>query len=353
MPSETPVPPEQTPSAVPSPSSSLEGGWTRIQGPGLAGISDAEWDHAIAAGDRLYMVVGSQRAGPCSNTTVLLQSTDGLNWSRLATMPCDAFPYVFYQGPSGLLAGGSHEVNGANATGLWLLQADSTWRDLTAQSAFTMGTCGQETTQISGIAPVGDSIVAFGSGFKPWAWSTTDGNSWTCVGSLPSLNINGGHNVLLGTTMSGTGVQRGAIWLSSDAVHWNEAKTVRYRVDVTRVASGFVAVTSFWGIHNALYTSADGNSWTSQPNPFGDPNLFLLSSDGISAVEVEEYEGPGGGSPGGVWVSNPEGTTWTRYQLPVQDFDQVSWPAILGTHLVVAGQNGAGDSILWTRDIAQ
>ena len=115
----------------------------------------------------------------------------------------------------------------------------------------------------------------------------------------------------------------------------------------------FVAVTSFWGAHNALYTSADGKDWTSQPNPFGDPNLFYLSSDGTRAVAVEEYEGPAGGSSGGVWVSSPDGTAWARYQLPLHDYDQVSWPAILGDHLVVTGANGAGTSVLWTTDLAQ
>ena len=347
---ETPTP-EATQSPVPTPWTHFEGGWTRIQGP-LAGIIDGEFDKAIAAGDRLYMIDVAQAAGHCSSVWTLLQSTDGLNWTRLATLPCDAAPYAFYQGPTGLLAGGTHEVNGTNSTGLWLLQGDSSWVDLTAQSAFTKSPC-SDSPEVSGFGSIGGSIVAFGSGYEPAVWSTTDASSWTCVGSLPSLNIVAGHNVLLGTTRSGTGVQRGAIWQSSDGVDWSRTKSVPYRVDVAPVASGFVAVTSFWGAHNALYTSADGKDWTSQPNPFGDPNLFYLSSDGTRAVAVEEYEGPAGGSSGGVWVSSPDGTAWARYQLPLHDYDQVSWPAILGDHLVVTGADGAGASVLWTTDLAQ
>jgi len=178
--------------------------------------------------------------------------------------------------------------------------------------------------------------------------------TWKCLGSSPNLNIVGGHDVLIGAATDRKSDP--SLWISSDGAEWTKTQSLAAGVEVAPVATGFVAVPVWQGALNAVYTSADGLRWTGQPNPFRQTPMAQIASDGTRAVLLEEFEGPGGQSPGGVWVSSGDGASWTRYQLPILEGERPYSAAILGSHVVVSGQydppdQSPSEQVLWTADL--
>jgi len=347
------VAPTDLPVASPSPSeqsvptASLVPGellWTRIDQP-LASINGG-FDQPIATGDRFYLIEAT--ASPdVPGAWVLLQSFDGLNWNVGGNVPDGAL--TIYRTPDGLLAGGVPSAAGPVGVGLWSARAASDWTSSTDQPAFSDRRC--TVSRFPGITsfwPLNGAIAAAGSA----VWTSADGATWQCAGR-PELNVVGGHDVLLGTPKGQTGVPSGSIWLSTDGAHWTKTKDVEFAVDVAAVRAGFVAITDEYGVHNALFTSPDGQQWTRQANPFGSQDVVTRGEpDGERAIALEVGEYPGGVSPGGIWISSVDGATWTRYQLPMRDGDNPGWAAILWNDLVVTGQYGpSGSSVLWTAKV--
>ena len=59
-------------------------------------------------------------------------------------------------------------------------------------------------------------------------------------------------------------------------------------------------------------------------------------------------------SPGDVWVSSTDGSTWARYPLPHRRTDYAIAAAIMGNQVVVIGEDelgGAPNGLIWTTTI--
>ena len=237
----------------------------------------------------------------------LIASPDGLNWSILGSAPGGV-----YDDSRGLFAFGSVHTTQGSIAELWWSAGGSSWNLLSGQPAFTSGPCAAAGNPISGIYPIGNSLVAVGSAA---AYSSVDGQTWQCLGPIPDVRINGGHDVLVGS--GGTDPQSANyLWLSRDGATWQPTTETTDFMNPAPVASGFVAVgQSFFDAPAYLLTSPDGEQWNPQPVTFGSEILnesAPLASDGSRAVVVEDAPDSTAESPGDVWVSSTDGSTWTR-----------------------------------------
>jgi hypothetical protein len=327
--------PQPTPARSPAPVS-LQ--WTRLDQSGLpsGGVSDG-----IVAGRNRFLVLIANGG--------LMASADGVNWSLIGTAPGRV-----YDDARGLFAFGSGQtVQGSKAELSWSANG-SGWKSLTDQPAFASGPCVSTGNPISGIYPIGNSLVAVGSAA---AWSSLDGQTWQCLGRIPDVRINGGHDVLVGS--GGTDPQSANyLWLSRDGATWQPTTETTDFMNPAPVASGFVAVgQSFFDAPAYLLTSPDGEQWNPQPVTFGSEILnesAPLASDGSRAVVVEDAPDSTAESPGDVWVSSTDGSTWSRYPLPRRRSDYAISAAILGNQVVVIGEDqgqNTPDGLIWTATI--
>jgi hypothetical protein len=139
-------------------------------------------------------------------------------------------------------------------------------------------------------------------------------------------------------------------------VHWSLSRKVPADVDVAAVDRGFFALTEGYPMNAAdglFFTSADGKAWIERAYPFGSHVVEGLVSDGKRAAAVEEGDRMVGTSaPGALWISSPDGTAWTSYQLPKGDGDEVDGEvALMGNTVVVTGDAGDGGTVMWVAQI--
>ena len=187
-------------------------------------------------------------------------------------------------------------------------------------------------------------------------WQPTD-NGWICAAG-PHIGIAAGHGAFIGIGESALNASDESFWRSDDGLRWEKTQDAPQSMRVVAVKAGFVAVGSDAprGPVDYLFTSADGNKWNPSPIPFGDVYLEWLASDGNRAVMIEDSDNPGTKAPGAIWVSSPDGSDWTRYQLPPRKGDYATFAAIWGNRLVVSGTsynggNSIGDGLVWSADI--
>ncbi len=182
--------------------------------------------------------------------------------------------------------------------------------------------------------------------------------TWKCIGPTPHIAITYGHGVFVGAGAADPTSTNDHFWWSSDGVTWQQVIKAPFNTDITAVADGFVAIggSEHFSPPTDVLTSPDGESWTAQNNPFAHVEVDQLSSDGNRAVVIEDADNPDTRDPGAIWVSSTDGTTWTRYQLPVRDGDYADSVAILGNRIVVTGSsynngNSDGSGVIWTAEI--
>ena len=276
-----------------------------------------------------------------------MASPDGMHWSILGTAPGSV-----YDDPRGLFAFGSGITNQGSKTELWWSADGSNWQSLTNQPIFSSGPCAAPGNPITGIYPIGDTLVAVGSAAT---LSSQDGRTWSCLGQIPELRINGGHDVLVGSGATDPQSPIEYLWSSPDGSTWRQTTETWDFMNPAPVQDGFVALgQSFRDPPAFLLTSLDGERWTPQPVPFGSEVLNQsapLASDGSRAIVVEDAGDFTAESPGDVWVSSTDGSTWTRYPLPRHRSDYAVSAAIMGDQLVVTGedqQDDTGNDLIWT-----
>ena len=296
----------------------------------------------------------------CPTSNILMASRDGVHWSILGDLPgSDATRRTsistIQEDERGLFLGGLTVSGTTTQVGLWWSADGTDWKSLTDQPAFTSSACDRSADSIGAFYPIGDSLIAVGSA----AWRSIDGQTWQCLGPVPDLRVTGGHDLLVGAGGTDPTSADNFLWLSRDGVSWQQTTETPDFMTPTPVADGFVALgQSFQAAPTALLTSADGETWTQQPVPFGTEILNengRLESDGTRTVVVEDAPQATAESPGDVWVSSTDGSTWTRYPLPRHPSDYAQFSAVLGDRVVVAGDqepgSAYGDELIWTATI--
>ena len=201
-------------------------------------------------------------------------------------------------------------------------------------------------------ATAGKTIVSAGT--TNWQPSS---NGWICAAG-PHIGIAAGHGAFIGFGGIDVNALDEFFWRSDDGLHWDQTQPALNGTKVVSVDDGFVAIEGGeWNDPvNDILTSAGGHWWDRQPTPFRGTFLEWLVSDGKRAVTIEDADQPGTKAPGAIWVSSPDGSNWTRYQLPPRKGDSADSVAIWGNHLVVSGTgynggNAIGDGLVWSADI--
>ena len=329
-----------TPAPQPTPARSpaaVSLNWSRLD--------QSEWPDVGA----IYEVVPGQNRFLANASGGLMASPDGMHWSVIGSAPGRV-----YDDARGLFAFGSEQTTQGSKTELFSSADGSSWKSLTDQQAFTSGPCVSAGNPIGGIYPIGNSLIAVGSAA---ALSSEDGQTWQCLGPIPNLRINGGHSLLVGSGSTDPQSPIEYLWLSHDGATWHATTETADFMNPAPVADGFVALgQSYNSAPAVLLTSADGEHWTPQPVAFGSEILnesAPLASDGSRAVVVEDAPDFTAESPGDVWVSSKDGSTWTRYPLPRHRSDYAISSAILGNQIVVFGEDeGQGNAaLIWTATI--
>lgn len=250
---------------------------------------------------------------------------------------------------------------------------------------------------IYGVTDGGPGLVAVGFGCEddaepcmgyPTVWTSGEGTSWDRSPADPDVFGESGALVDVVNTEHGlvaaggfyTGdeeapLMQPTVWLSPDGIEWERVwQGEAYDYSAATLITGFQALATSAEGHvvgvgtatddqgdfvGAVWTSADGRSWERI-----DPNSPTFASNTDSDVAVQDVAwGPGGfvavGSDGGteiaIWHS-PDGLTWTRADTADQPFEYIgtlSAVDTLGTGWIAAGPHGFSDPVggtvtLWT-----
>ena len=192
--------PQPTPARSPDPVS-LQ--WTRLD------------DTDVPAVGTIYEVTPGQNRFLANASGGLMASPDGVHWSILGSAP----PGRVYDDPRGLFAFRSGQTVEGSKAELWWSADGSSWKSLTDQPAFTSGPCLATRNPIGGIYPIDNALVAVDSAAA--YGSVADGQTWNCLGPIPNLRINGGHDLLVGS--GGIDPQSANyLWLSQDGATWRQ-----------------------------------------------------------------------------------------------------------------------------------
>ena len=250
-----------------------------------------------------------------------------------------AMTAVAKAGP-GLVAIGNEGPRGA----IWMAPMPHIWHRVELDlDTFPVG------TWFSDVAGGEDRIVVLGSVGAAALWHSTEGSTWTrfdpaelADARLTTL-VDSGSGFLVAGGACDDGICVPAIWLSADAVSWQqadiagpaegEATAVGLIEDVVAVGQGFLAfgsVDNGGGRDAAVWRSTDGTAWTRQP-----------LEEGISAAPRASLLFRGL-DPDGKAVIRVAGVTrrlelWDRVQTPIGDLmlQRVSPEQVL---LSVAGE---------------
>ena len=369
-PAPTPTP-KPTPPATPLPSASLAKPetivvdgvtWSRFE---HSALPDLEFLNGVTETGNGFLVLGLRcafalpdYAGGCGQSEVLLSSSDGSGWTELgtvATYPDGGVTGPFYRDQTQILAPGSSGPEDSVETGIWRsIDGGLNW-DFITDPVFNAGKCvGDRGGVVGEIVSDGTQLIAFGTGI----WESVNGLTWECLSPAPRFVIKYGHSVFVGTGATDSSSLPDWFWLSNDGVSWQQIQKAPINSSITPVAAGFVALGGGerFSPPNEVLTSADGHTWADQLYPFGDRDMGQLASDGNRAALLEGSDLSGTPDPGAVWVSSTDGTTWTRYQLPVRDGDSADSVAILGDRVVVTGSsynngNSDGSGVIWSAQL--
>jgi hypothetical protein len=275
-----------------------------------------------------------------------------------------------------LVAVGTRRVpdQNGNVAAAWIsADGGSTWEPAdTGNPGFRI----QPVTQMFGVAAAGPGLVAVGLSYDgnaidAHAWLSADGRTWRRVADPPPwsgrgdeiLNIAcalpGGGVVALGTeTVSGE--QDVWAWVSSDGVSWERAAGrgasvlggpgPQYPSGCVSTPTGVLVSGTTAGegrTDGALWSTADGRTWTAAPRPsaFAGPaeeGLFGIDIDGGRVVLAGRE-----GDDLTVFTSTDGGSTWrkrvaTSFGAPGY---QVAHPVVDGDHTVLYGHDGAGAAV--------
>ena len=196
--------------------------WTRLS------------DGDLPAVGTIFEVTSGQGRFLVSGSGALMASADGTHWSILGTAPGSV-----YDDPRGLFAFGSGTTNEGSKTELWWSADGSNWQSLTDQPIFSSGPCAAAGNPITGIYPIGDTLMAVGSAA---ALSSQDGRTWKCLGQIPELRINGGHDILVGSGATNPQSPIDYLWSSPDGSTWHQTTETWDFMNPAPVQGGFVAL---------------------------------------------------------------------------------------------------------------
>ena len=294
-----------------------------------------------------------------SSDWYLLTSPDGILWSVLGQLPGEPNDIsTVFDSDFGYFAGGTiGQGGGIGPAGIWRSTDGANW-SLADEDTPQPGVCASaKRDEIMEFYSTDKGLVASGTA----SWLSNDGKHWRCVTDQLLFNVVGGDNEFVGAGEDGTlpGDPEAifqTLWNSNDGVHWSLSRKVPADVDVAAVDRGFFALTEGYPMNAAdglFFTSADGKAWIERAYPFGSHVVEGLVSDGKRAAAVEEGDRMVGTSaPGALWISSPDGTAWTSYQLPKGDGDEVDGEvALMGNTVVVTGDAGDGGTVMWVAQI--
>jgi len=319
-------------------------------------------------------------------------------WQRVETSATASQFGLFdiTQTPSGLVAVGFDPGDqDSRQNGVVLASTDGvSWNRLAGDDP----AMNQGTVALYGVTAGGPGLVAVGLGCDdveelcmahPMAWTSTDGVAWSR--SSPDPNVFGTWGGMSGVISSEHGIVavgnsfvesdpqsllvRPTVWLSADGVEWERAwsgdefdgagaalgtgfSSITSNPDGLLVGVG-MATNSQGGFVAAVWTSTDGRTWERI-----DPDSPAFASHTDSDVAMHDVAwGPGGlvavGTDGGtnvaIWHS-PDGLTWTRADTADQPFEHIGTLGsvdALGTGWVAVGPHRfaemTGDTVmLWT-----
>ena len=326
--------------------------WQRLYADSLPPV-DAIVLVGPSGGQLLAMGVVSYCPTYCvSSDWFLLTSPDGISWSVLGQLPGEPNSIsTVFDSQFGYFAGGSIEPDGVEGpVGIWWSKTGANWTSLADEDAFQLNNCQRASRgQILNFYSTDNGLAASGTG----TWFSSDGKLWQCESDqlLFQVAASSGAYAAAGES-SGTP----ALWSSTDGLKWTVAQTLPTDVGVAAVAKGFVALydnSPMTTDDRLTFTSPDGQKWSQQEYPFGPDEVSGLASDGNRAAVVDPPGGKSGPpAPGTVWVSSSDGSSWTSYQLPTGDGDEVDGGvALFGDTVVVSGDAGRHGSVLWVAKI--
>jgi hypothetical protein len=267
-------------------------------GPDLSGLS------AVTHGPHGWLAVGP---GP-----LVLTSTDGTKWQPASTLAHDLAGVSAVQAASGprgyVITGTVAEPGGAYSRDVWWSPDLVTWtkaRDVNETGG---------SSQVLAVAAGSSGFVSAGAHENlPEVWTSSDGRTWTAVGTpLPAgasagviqqVAVNGSHAVALGQQTTAHGVQPLAE-RSDDGGHtWQPVPFTAPGPDVSFTAltagsGGFTAAAQFRSAGGtmaaAVWTSTDGTSWTRSPvsglTGGGSHEVTALAASGASVTGIDAVQ---------------------------------------------------------------
>jgi hypothetical protein len=297
---------------------------------------------------------GLVAVGANDGSAAVWTSVDGTTWSRVphhADFGGAVMTSVIAGGP-GLVAVG---YDGRLAA-VWTSVDGNTWSRVPHQAVFAL----QAEQQMSSVTAGGPGLVAVGAGGEADSddqgaavWTSVDGITWSRVphddtifgdgaAAMESVTAGGPGLVAVGAAEPAVDAngerccQRAVVWTSVDGLSWSRVPEDEAVFDgrggqamnsVTVGGPGLVAVgyemrgddvPSGLGLDAAVWTSADGITWSRVPHEravFGwteNQRMYGVAATGDGLVAV----GADGGYPGtpaaaAVWTS-ADGITWSR-----------------------------------------
>lgn len=150
---------------------------------------------------------------------VVFRSTDGISWSRVATLDASPFAAVPWRGGVIVAGGNTYAANFWGAGAVWYSQDGVTWPDATML----------ESAPIDGLAASGDRVVAVAKG--PAVLVSTDGRAWAWAPDQSTLtwgrmaSVLGGRDgfLALGYDRCAAGSACLSAWRSTDGLAWSRS----------------------------------------------------------------------------------------------------------------------------------
>jgi len=315
----------------------IPGSWARI--PQEQAFTELERTtlSAVATTPTGFVAVGT--AGTDTTRGVMLESSDGIEWSVLITVPDVALQDVDF-GPTGVIAAGL-DVRGHMPV---VVDGDGSVADLPVLP----GT-GERAINTFGIAATDSGFVVVGveQAFedhegkeRPAVWWSADGIAWEPVDSpafgwhseaaINDVVVSEGHIVAVGLVGEEPGTTTAAAWVSSDGVTWEHhempAPVEGGFTGASALAFGhgrFMAVgfaPSPSGRVGTAWTSGDGRTWDWVDD--GDLagvekaetwiHSVAVVTDGFVAVGTS-FDAPT--SHHVIWTADRTGSAWERFDL--------------------------------------